>query len=115
MKKILLVAFQGQPMCFIHVLLNGLEMKAAGHECKIIVEGEATTLIPEVSKQEHFLHGLFNQVKEADLIEGVCRACSMKMQVLEHIEKTELPVLDDMSGHPGMAKYIEDGFEIINF
>ncbi|MCF8055541.1 MAG: cytoplasmic protein [Desulfocapsa sp.] len=115
MRKILLVAFQGQPMCFIHVLLNGLELKAAGHDCKIIVEGEATTLIPEVSKQEHFLHGLFQQVKEAGLIEGVCRACSMKMQVIEHIEKESLPLLDDMSGHPGMAKYIENGFEILNF
>jgi hypothetical protein len=72
-------------------------------------------LIPEVSKQEYCLHGLYTQVKEADLIQGVCRACSMKMQVLELIEKTGLPLLDDMSGHPGMAKYIEDGFEIINF
>ena len=115
MKKILLVAFQGQPMCFIHVLLNGLELKAAGHECKIIIEGEATTLIPEIIKQEHFLHGLYNQVKDAGLIEGVCRACSMKMQVLEQIQKTDLPLLDDMSGHPGMAKYIENGFEVLNF
>ncbi|MEA3469815.1 MAG: cytoplasmic protein [Thermodesulfobacteriota bacterium] len=115
MKKVLLVAFQGQPMCFIHVLLNGLEMQAAGHECKIIVEGEATTLIPEIIKTEHFLHGLFIQAKEAGLIEGVCRACSMKMNVLENIEKTGLPLLDDMSGHPGMVKYIESGFEIINF
>lgn len=114
-RKILLVAFQGQPMCFIHVLLNGLEMHAAGHECKIIIEGEATRLIPEISKQGHFLHGLFGQVRDAGLIEGTCRACSSKMQVLEHIEKEGFLLLDDMSGHPGMAKYIEQGFEIINF
>jgi hypothetical protein len=37
------------------------------------------------------------------------------MQVLEDIKKEGLPLLDDMSGHPGMAKYIEQGFEIINF
>lgn len=115
MKKILLVAFQGEPMCFIHVLLNGLELKAAGHECKIIVEGQATTLIPQINKQSHFLNKLFNQAKEAGLIEGVCRACSVKMQVLEQIETIGLPVLDDMSGHPGMAKYIENDFEVLNF
>ncbi len=115
MKKVVLVAFQGQPMCFIHVLLNGLELKAAGHDCKIIVEGEATTLLPEINEQKHFLHGLFQQVLDAGLIEGVCRACSMKMQVLEKIEKLGLPLLDDMSGHPGMTKYIEQGFEILNF
>lgn len=115
MKKVVLVAFQGQPMCFIHVLLNGLEFKAAGHDCKIIVEGEATALLPEIQEEKHFLHGLFMQVCDAGLIEGVCRACSMKMQVLEKIEKTGLPLLDDMSGHPGMIKYIENGFEILNF
>ncbi len=115
MKKTVLVAFQGQPMCFIHVLLNGLEMKAAGHECKIIIEGEATTLLPQINEQKHFLHGLFQQTLDAGLIEGVCRACSMKMQVLEKIETIGLPLLDDMSGHPGMTKYIEQGFEILNF
>ncbi len=115
MKKIVFVAFQGEPMCFIHVLLNGLELNAAGHECKIIVEGQATGLIPEINEQSHFLHELFDQTKEAGLIEGVCRACSKKMQVLEQIEKSGLPILDDMSGHPGMAKYIDNGFEILNF
>jgi len=114
-KKILLVAFQGQPMCFIHVLLNGLEMQAKGHQCKIIVEGEATRLIPEISREGHFLNALYRQMLDKGLLEGVCRACSSKMQVLEDIKAAGLPLLDDMSGHPGMAKYIEQGFEIINF
>lgn len=114
-KKILLVAFQGQAMCFIHVLLNGLELEAKGHQSKIIVEGEATRLIPEISQEGHFLNALYRQVRDKGLIEGVCRACSSKMQVLEEIQKAGLPLLDDMSGHPGMAKYIEQGYAIINF
>ncbi len=114
-KKILLVAFQGQAMCFIHVLLNGLELQAQGHQCKIIVEGEATRLIPEISQEGHFLNLLYRQMLTQGLLEGVCRACSSKMQVLENIKKEGLPLLDDMSGHPGMAKYIEQGYEIINF
>jgi hypothetical protein len=114
-KKVLLVAFQGQPMCFIHVLLNGLELQAKGHQCKIIIEGEATRLIPEVSQEGHFLNPVYQQMLEKGLLEGVCRACSQKMQVLENIKKEGLPLLDDMSGHPGMVKYIEQGFEIINF
>jgi hypothetical protein len=114
-KKILLVAFQGQAMCFIHVLLNGLELQAQGHQCKIIVEGEATRLIPEISVEGHFLNLLYRQMLTQGLLEGVCRACSSKMQVLENIKNEGLPLLDDMSGHPGMAKYIEQGYEIINF
>ncbi len=114
-KKILLVAFQGQAMCFIHVLLNGLELAAKGHQCKIIIEGEATKLIPEISQDGHFLNALYRQILEKGLLEGVCRACSAKMQVLEAVKNAGLPLLDDMSGHPGMANYIEQGFEIINF
>lgn len=114
-KKVLLVAFQGQPMCFIHVLLNGLQLQANGHQCKIIIEGEATRLVPEISQEGHFLYALYRQMLEKGLLEGVCRACSQKTQVIETIEKEGLPLLDDMSGHPGMAKYIEQGFEIINF
>ena len=114
-KKILLVAFQGQPMCFIHVLLNALDLQANDNQCKIIIEGEATRLIPEISQEGHFLNGLYRQMLAQGLLEGVCRACSSKMQVLENIKKEGLPLLDDMSGHPGMAKYIEQGFEIINF
>ena len=42
MKKVALFAFKGEPMCFGHVLLNALDMKARGFEVKLIIEGEAT-------------------------------------------------------------------------
>lgn len=114
-KKVLLVAFQGQAMCFIHVLLNGLDLQVRGHQCRIILEGEATRLIPEISQEGHFLNTLYRQMLDKGLLEGVCRACSSKMGVLEEVKKEGLPLLDDMSGHPGMARYMEQGFEIINF
>jgi len=37
------------------------------------------------------------------------------MGTLKDAEAQELRLLDDMSGHPGMAKYKEQGFEIITF
>jgi len=39
MGKFALVVFNGDPMCFIHVLLNAPDMKSGGHEAKIILEG----------------------------------------------------------------------------
>ncbi len=47
MKKMALFVFNGDPMCFIHVLLNALDMNEKGYEAKIIVEGAATKLIRE--------------------------------------------------------------------
>jgi len=103
MKKFALFAFNGDPMCFIHVLLNALDMKAKGHETKIIIEGASVKLIPELEKPGMPLNGLWKKSLEAGLVEGVCKACSNKSGTLEAAKEQGLTILDDMSGHPGMA------------
>jgi ferredoxin len=50
MKKVALFVFNGDPVCFIHVLLNGLDMKAKGMDGRIIVEGAATALLPKLAE-----------------------------------------------------------------
>jgi hypothetical protein len=37
------------------------------------------------------------------------------MGTLDAAKKEGLKLLDDMSGHPGMARYQEEGFEVITF
>ena len=54
MKKFALFVFNGDPMCFIHVLLNALDMSDKGYEVKIIIEGAATQLISELEKKTPF-------------------------------------------------------------
>lgn len=115
MKKFVLFVFNGDPMCFIHVLLNALDMKSKGHEAKIIIEGSSVKLIPELVKPENPLHGLWKKCLDADLVEGVCKACSGKLGTLEAAKKQGLSLLDPMSGHPGMASYRDRGYEIITF
>ena len=115
MKKFALFVFNGDPMCFIHVLLNALDMKSKGHETKIIMEGSSVTLVPELVKPENPLHGLWKRNLEAGLIEGVCKACSGKLGTLEAAKEQGLILLDDMAGHPSMASYRDKGFEIITF
>jgi hypothetical protein len=115
MKKTALFVFNGDPMCFIHVLLNALDMEKNGYDVKIIIEGSATKLIPEIAKKENPLFKLYLQAKGKNLIDGVCRACSTKMGVASSVEKEGLPFLDEMSGHPGIAHYEKNGFQIITF
>lgn len=102
-------------MCFIHVLLNALDMKAKGDEARIIIEGASVKLIPELAKSGNPLNGLWNKNLEAGLIEGVCKACSSRMGILESAKEQGLTLLDDMSGHPSMAAYRNNGYEIITF
>lgn len=115
MKKTVLFVFNGDPMCFMHVLLNALDMEEKGYETKIEIEGSATKLIPELAQRENPLHRLWEKVKTFELVEGVCRACATKMGTLEAVESQGLPLLDDMSGHPAMARYQDEGFEVITF
>ncbi len=115
MKKIALFVFNQDPMCFIHVLLNALDMKSKGSEAKIILEGGSVKLIPELVKTGNPLNGLWKKNLEEGLIEGVCKACSNKLGTLEAAKEQGLRLLDDMSGHPGMAAYREKGYEIITF
>jgi len=113
--KFALFVFNGDPMCFIHVLLNALDMADKQAEVKVIIEGAATKLIPELAKTDNPLHQLWEKAKKLNLIDGVCKACSNKMGTLEAVKAQGLTLLDDMSGHPGMMRYRKENFEIITF
>jgi len=115
MKKLALFAFQGEPTCFIHVLLNALDLKEKGHEVSIVLEGAATGLVPEIARQGHPLNSLYRKAKDLNLIDGACKACSVKMQAQQAIEAEGLRFLHDMSGHPGMGDYLARGYDIITF
>lgn len=113
--KVALFAFNGDPMCFIHVLLNTLDYREKGYEVALVVEGSATKLIPQIKEEGHPLHGLYGKVKDAGLIDCVCKACANKMDALDACNQEGLPVCGNMSGHPSMADYRDRGFEIISF
>ena len=115
MKKVALFAFNGEPMCFVHVLLNALDMSERGYEVKIVIEGSATKLVPELAKEENPMHRLYEKAKGLDLVDGACKACSNKMGTLEAAKGQGLRLLDEMTGHPSVARYQEEGFEVVTF
>jgi hypothetical protein len=115
MKKVALFVFNGDPMCFIHVLLNALDLSAKEFTVKVVIEGAATQLLTDVAKPDNPLHKLWEKTKTAGLIAGVCKACAGKMGTLDVAESEGLDLLDDMNGHPSMSTYFMAGFEVISF
>lgn len=103
MIKMALFTFNGEFMCFIHVLLNALDMNQKDYDVRIVIEGTATKLIPELASEGNPMYALYNNAKNKKLLDGVCRACSHKMGTLKDAEAQGLRLLDDMSGHPSMA------------
>ena len=115
MAKVALFPFNGEEMCFIHVLLNALDMKAKGYEVQVVVEGAAVTLIPKLAQEGNPMHGLYKKVKDAGLFAGVCKACSAKLGVLDGVQAEGLELLHDMQGHAGMGLWMDQGYQIITF
>ncbi|MBI9086156.1 MAG: DsrE family protein [Desulfobacterales bacterium] len=115
MTKTALFVFNGDPMCFIHVLLNALDMAQRGETVKIVVEGAATELVPALANEKHPLYILWQKVKDQGLVAGVCKACAKKTEILEAAAEQGLALLDAMNGHPSMAAYRETGYNIITF
>ena len=113
MKKFALFAFNGDPMCFVHVLLNTLDMEKRGHTVKLVIEGSATKLIPELSKPGAQFGQLFQEIMKKELIDCVCNACAEKMGVISQVRELNLPLCAEMRGHPSMARYVEEGYEVI--
>ncbi|MFP4067032.1 MAG: DsrE family protein, partial [Spirochaetaceae bacterium] len=93
-----------------------------------VVEGSATKLVKLLSggpgleefaeqspQMYRMIADLFQQVKDADMISCVCRACSAMMGALEDAEKLDLPLCSELKGHPSMSRYIAEGYEIVSF
>jgi len=111
--KYVIFAFQGNPVCFIHVLLNALDLHSHGQGGDIVLEGAAIKLIPEISQPGHPLYANYKKVKELGLFKTVCKACAVKLKLADAAQNAGLPLSGDMSGHPAMSSYIKQGYTII--
>ena len=115
--KAALFAFNGDIVCFGHVLLNALDMKERGHEVTIIIEGSATGLIKQYfeNPQETPFSSLYFQARDAGLIGCACKTCATKMGSKEMAEKQDIALCDEMSGHPSVARFLEEGYQVYTF
>lgn len=107
-EKILFYAMEGEKMCFMHAIMNALDLKESGHDVKLILEGAACKL-HSVLRDEN--NPLYKKLLDSDILIGVCLACSKMLGVYE--KNKDIPFLDDMNGHAGMKPWIEKGYKII--
>ena len=114
-KKVLLYVFRDSEICFVHVLLNALDMHKKGFIVKIILEGPSCTLPAKLAKPDAKFHKLYLQVKELGLIDCVCKACANLLNASDDCTAENLALKGEMSGHPALSDYILDGYQVITF
>ena len=115
MEKVVLIAYNGELMCFAHVLMYAVDLDAKGYEVKMIIEGSATGLIGDLNIPGRPFANFYSQVKEKGLLTCICKACAQKMGTLAEAEKQGLNIAGDMYGHPSVDAYLQDGARILTF
>ena len=115
MTKVAIFAFREDANCFSHVLINAMDMHARGYEIRLIMEGDAVKLLPGLATEGGPLSGLWQKAKAAGIVSGFCRGCATKMGTVPSAETQGLALLDDLSGHPSIGGFRDQGYEIFVF
>lgn len=98
----------------LHSLLYAKELKAAGHEARLIFDGGGTRWIGELTKKENPMHELFESVRDSGAVYGVCGFCIGAFEGdVEEVRRAGLPVESGYMGHPSLAGLIDEGFQVI--
>ncbi|MGB9742271.1 MAG: cytoplasmic protein [candidate division WOR-3 bacterium] len=113
--KLALFAFNSDPVVFAHCLLNGLEMQAKGWEVKMVIEGDATKQVSLLRNETKPFAGLWRRALTAKLIDCVCRACAQKNTVVPAVVEQGLQMCAELDGHPSIARYLEQGYQVVVF
>lgn len=115
MKKVALFPFNGELLCFVHVMLNALDMKERGYDVRLVFEGASVTLVPQLAEESNPFHGLYAKLKASGVVDGACKACSNKLGVLDAVQAEGIALVGEMMGHPAMGDYMDRGYEVVTF
>ena len=97
-----------------HSLVYALELKENGHQVKLIFDGGGTGWVPELNKEDHVLHPLFLEVRDAGLIAASCDFCIGAFGVdKQKVQEAHVPIVAEYMGHPSVAKLINEGYQVI--
>lgn len=94
-------------------LMGAQELRKAGDDVVIVFDGAGSTAAAEMAQPGHRFHALFNDVLPA--VRGVCRYCAKSYGVLDALQATSLPLLDEDRGHASLRELLLEGRQIITF
>jgi len=89
------------------------EFADAGDETTLIFDGAGTLWAAELAKEDHKLHGAFEEVRPH--VAGACHYCAGAFGVRDRLEEQAFPLLGEANGHPSLRRLVADGYEVITF
>jgi len=89
------------------------ELADQNQEVAIIFDGAGTKWIPALEDENHDMHPLYKAVRTH--IDGACKFCSKAFGVINEVRKSDISLLDDYDGHPSLANYVSQGYQVVTF
>jgi hypothetical protein len=97
----------------MHAFVFARDLTERGSTARIVLEGESPAWLLTLPNPKHKLHGMYQKVKEAGLIDAVCKACAAQAGATEAAGEEGFRLVGDANGHVSLAPYLEEGFTII--
>ncbi len=99
----------------LHAFLYAKELKEHGHEVVLVFDGSGTEWAEELSNPESQskLKPMYEQLKQVGIIEIICDFCAGAFAVKERLHQRQLPLTAEYAGHPSIAKWADQGYELI--
>lgn len=89
------------------------EFEDGRDDVQLIFDGAGPKWIPELSKPDHKIHGLYEFVK--DRISGACEFCAGAFGVKDKVVACGVKLAGDFEGHPSFRKLVSEGYQVIMF
>ena len=98
----------------LHALLYSSELLGEGNEVVLIFDGAGTEWAAALRQADHKLHGRYQALVDAGVVEEICDFCAGAFEVKEELSADEsAPLLGGYEGHPSLAKWTNQGYAVI--
>ena len=99
----------------VHALLYSRELKEHGHEVKLVFDGAGTEWASEWMNPESTdkLKPMYDELKKAGITQIICDFCATAFRVKENLDKEKAVTTAEYQGHPSIAKWADEGYQII--
>lgn len=99
----------------VHAFLYTRELKEHGHEVTLVFDGAGTEWAEELTNpaSESKLRPMYEEFKKQGATEVICDFCAGAFQVKEKLRERQLPLTAEYEGHPSLAKWVDQGYQIL--
>ncbi len=103
-----------------HTLTNALALNDAGHQVKVLFEGQGVEWLKLFEDREDgFTNGYgarFDQAGEAGLLAGACSFCaSVRFKTADSAARLGVPLYGNEGEHGSLVPFLEDGWQVLSF